>query len=84
MAQIGLHGMDLADAAQWLQKAGEFWPSHRHPNPIVTFGKGSHDVTAKKARSAIDGNQGVIGAACGHAALDSMPAGMPRDPADTR
>ena len=77
MAKIGLHGVDLADAAERLQIAGEFGPAHRHPDAIVTLGQGANDVAAKETRTAIDGDEGVVWAACGHAALDLVRAGMP-------
>ena len=39
VAQIGLHRMDLADAAERLQEAGKLRPAHRHPDAIVALGQ---------------------------------------------
>ena len=59
MTQIGLHGVDLADAAEGLEEVGKFGPAHRHPDAVVALGQGSNHVTAKKAGAAIDGDEGV-------------------------
>ena len=66
IAQIGLHGVDLADPAERLQVAGEFRPAHRHPDAVVALGQRAHDVAAEEARAAIDGDEGVAVAAGGH------------------
>ena len=75
MAQIGLHGMDLADAAERLQVEGEVGAAHRHPDAIVALGQGAHNVAAEKARATIDGDEGVGWALCGHAGLDRVNGG---------
>ena len=49
MPQIGLHGVDLADATEGLQEIGEFGTAHRHPDAVVALGQGSHYMAAKKA-----------------------------------
>ena len=82
VAQIGLHSMDLPDATERLQMSGKFGPAHRHPDAIVALGQRAHHVAAEKARAAIDGDQGVVWAACGHAALD-FRAGDAWKPANT-
>ena len=69
IAHIGLHGVDLADAAERLQVAGEFGPAHRDADAVVALGQRAHHVAAEKARAAIDGDEGFDIAACGHAAL---------------
>ena len=35
VAQIGLHRVDLADAAERLQMAGELGPAHRDPDAVA-------------------------------------------------
>ena len=62
--------MDLANSAERLQEAGKLRTAYGDTDAIVAFGQGAHHVPAEKARAAIDSDQGVIGAACGHAALD--------------
>ena len=80
MTQIGLHGMNLAHATQRLQMPGEFRPANRHPYAIMALGQSANHVTAEKSRSAINGDEGVVRAACAHAALDfraEMPGNRP-------
>jgi hypothetical protein len=38
VAHIRLHGMDLADPAEWLQKVRKFGPPDGDPDAIVTLG----------------------------------------------
>ena len=59
VAQIGLHRVDLADAAERLQMEGEVGPAHRHPDAVVALGQRAHHVAAEKAGAAIDGDEGV-------------------------
>jgi hypothetical protein len=80
--QIGLYGMDLPDVAEWLQVPGQFGSPHGNPDPVVAFGKGTNHVAAEKSRSAVNGDKGVVGAACAHAALGSRVK-MPENPANT-
>ena len=49
VAQIGLHRMDLADAAERLQMAGKIGPAHRYPDKVVALGQRAHHVAAEKA-----------------------------------
>ncbi len=60
IAQIGLHGMDLADPAERLQMAGQFRPAHRHAKPVVALGKRPDHGPAQKARSAENRDQCVL------------------------
>ena len=52
IAQIGLHGVDLADPAERLQVAGQFRPPYRHPDPVVALGQRPNHVSPQKPRSA--------------------------------
>jgi len=83
MAEIGLHRVDLADTTERLQMIGEIGPPHRHPDQVVPLGERPHHMAAKKARAAINRDQSVKGAACGHTALDSVPAEVPLKPANS-
>ena len=56
-AHIGLHGVDLADAAERLEMAGQFRPPDRHPHARPGLGDGPHHVAADEARAAIDRDQ---------------------------
>ena len=47
IAQIGLHGVDLADPAERLQVPGQFRPPHRHPDPVVALGQRPHHVSPR-------------------------------------
>ena len=53
-AHIGLHGVDLADAAERLEMAGKLGPPDRHPHARAGLGDGPHHMAADKARAAID------------------------------
>jgi hypothetical protein len=48
IAQIGLHGMDLADAAERLQVAREMRPAYRDPHAIALLRQRTHDMAAEK------------------------------------
>ena len=78
VTQIGLHCVDLPHATQRLQMSGEFRPANRYPYAIVALRQSTNHVTAKKSRSAIDSDEGIVRAACAHAALD-FRAEMPRN-----
>jgi hypothetical protein len=52
IAQIGLHGVDLADPAERLQVPGQFRPPHRHPDPVFALGQRPDHVSPQKPRSA--------------------------------
>ena len=75
VAQIGLDGVDLADPTERLEEIGEFGPAHRYPDAVMALGQCPDDVAAEEARAAINGDEGVGGAACGHAALDLTAEG---------
>ncbi len=66
VAEIGLHGMDLADAAERLQVKGEVRPAHRYPDTVVALGQCAHQMAAEKAGTAINGNKGFSVASGGH------------------
>ena len=59
VADIGLHGVDLADFAERLQVEGELGVAHRHPYAVIALGQRAHHVAAEEAGAAIDGDQGV-------------------------
>ena len=65
--------MDLANTAKRLQEASKLRPAYGNPDAIVTLGQGAHHVPAEETRATVDSDQGVIGAACGHAALNFLP-----------
>src|SRR5262245_14833985 len=67
MPQIGLHGMDLPDAAKRLEEICKLGPAHGHPDAVVTFGQGPHHMPAEKPRAAIYGDQSLVRAGRGHA-----------------
>ena len=52
IAQIGLHGVDLADPAERLQVTGQFGPPHCHPDAEIALGQRPDHVSPQKARSA--------------------------------
>ena len=66
MAQIGLHRVDLADAAERLQMTGKIGPPHRYPDKVVALGQRAHHMAAEEARAAIDGDEGFSVASGGH------------------
>ena len=49
VAHVGLHGMDLADAAKRLQMPAELRPAHRHADAVVPVGQRAHHVAADEA-----------------------------------
>ena len=59
IAHIGLHGMDLADAAERLQEIGQFGPAHRNADAVAALGQRAHDMAAEKAGAAENGDEGV-------------------------
>ena len=59
VAQIGLHGVDLADPAERLQMPGQFRPPHRDPDAVVALGERADHVPPQKARSAENRDQRV-------------------------
>src|SRR5215510_33447 len=80
MPQIGLHRVDLSDAAERLQMASKFGPTNRYSYPIMPFSQRADHMTAEKSRSAVNGDEGVVRAACAHAALNiraEMPGNRP-------
>ena len=61
IAQVGLHGVDLADPAERLQVAGELGPAHRDADAVAALGERAHHMAAEEARAAEHGDQGVEG-----------------------
>ena len=59
VAQIGLHGVDLADPAERLQMPGQFRPPHRHPDAVIALGERADHVSPQKARSPENRDQRV-------------------------
>jgi hypothetical protein len=57
IAQIGLHGVDLPDAAERLQEAGELGAAYRDTDAVAELGQRAHDVAAEKARAAEHGDE---------------------------
>ncbi len=57
IAQIGLHGMNLADPAERLQMTGQFGPAHRDPDAVTALGQRAHHVAAEEAGPAVDRDQ---------------------------
>ena len=53
--------MDLSDAAERLQVAGEIGPAHRDADAVAALGQRAHHMAAEKARAAEDGDQRVGG-----------------------
>src|SRR5262249_10989887 len=81
IAHIGLHRVDLANAAHRLQEAGEGRPAPPDPGAIAALGHGAHQVAAQEARAAEDRNQGVELRLRGHAAREyRMAAALYRGP----
>ena len=58
IAQVGLHGVDLADLAERLQVTGKLRPPHRHADAVIALGEGADDMAPEKARSAEHGDEG--------------------------
>ena len=59
VAQIGLHGVDLADLAERLQMPGQFRPPHRHPDPVIALAERADHASPQKARPSENRDQGV-------------------------
>ena len=59
VAQIGLHGVDLADLAERLQMPGQFRPPHRHPDPVIALAERANHASAHEPRSAENRDQRV-------------------------
>src|SRR5712671_2371053 len=57
VAQIGLHGMDLADPSERLQVAGEVRAANGDADAVALLAERAHDVAAEKAGAAEDGDQ---------------------------
>ena len=51
--------MDLADAAERLQMAGQFRTAHRDADEILAIGQRPHQVAAEETRAAEHGDQRV-------------------------
>ena len=51
--------MDLADAAERLQEIGELGPAHGNADTIAALGQRAHDMAAKEAGAAENGDEGV-------------------------
>ena len=49
VAHVGLHGMDLADAAKRLQMPAELRPPHRDADAVVPVGQRAHHMAADEA-----------------------------------
>ena len=49
IAQIGLHGVDLADPAKRLQMPGQLGPAHRYADAVAALGQRAHHMAAEKA-----------------------------------
>jgi hypothetical protein len=59
IAQIGLHGVDLADLAEWLQMPGQFRPPHRDADPVIALTERADHASAHEPRSAENRDQRV-------------------------
>ncbi len=57
IAHVGLHGVDLADAAERLQMAGEIGPAHRDADAVVAFRQRAHQMAAEETGAAEHGDQ---------------------------
>jgi hypothetical protein len=44
--------------------SGKFGSAHRHPYAIVALSQSTDHVTAEKSRTAINGDEGIVRAAC--------------------
>ena len=59
IAHIGLHGMDLPDAAERLQEIGKLGPAHGDADAVAALGERAHDMAAEEAGAAENGDKGV-------------------------
>ena len=73
VAQIGLHGVDLADPAKRLQMPGQFRPPHRDADAVFALAQCPHHVPPQKARSAENRDERFQVRCRGHG---SIPAGI--------
>ena len=78
IAQVGLHGVDLADPAERLQVARQFGAAHGHPDAEVALGQRADHVSPQKARSAKDGDEGFLVRCQVRCHVRSNPAGQIR------
>ena len=69
ITQVGLHGMDLADAAERLKVPGQVGAAHRDADAITALRQRAHDIAAEKSGAADDGDQGIEAALGGHCSL---------------
>ena len=59
IAQVRLHGMDLPDAAERLQMAGEIGPPHRDADAEIAPRQRAHDMAPEEAGAAENRDQSV-------------------------
>ena len=59
ITHIGLHGMDLPDAAERLQEIGEFRSADGDADAVAALGERAHDMAAEEAGAAKNGDKGV-------------------------
>ena len=74
IAHIGLHRMNLADAAERLQMAGKFRPPHGDADAVAPFGERTHDMAAEKAGAAENGDQRVGVGLASHDEVANLPS----------
>ena len=60
IADIGLHRVDLADAAERLEMPRELGPAHRDADAVMTFGQRADHGPAEETRAAEDRDQLVL------------------------
>ena len=60
IAQIGLHGVDLADLAERLQMPGKLRPPHPDPDAVIALGQRPDHAPSQKARSPENRDQRVL------------------------
>ncbi len=61
VTQIGLHGVDLADHAQRLQKPCEIGPADSDTDPVAALDQRAHHMTAQETGAAEDGDELLAG-----------------------
>ena len=66
MTEIGLHRVDLADAAKRLQVESEVGSAHGHSDQVAAAGQRPHHMAAEEPRAAINGDEGFGIAFGGH------------------
>ena len=57
IAQVGLHGVDLADLAERLQVSRQFGPAHADADAITPLGQRADDMPPQKTRAAEHGDE---------------------------